>query len=689
MKTSLTFLFCIVFGLASAKASSGLIVDANASEGGDGSKGSPFKTISEALAVVAPGGATITIKGGTYREAVTITKEKSGVEDSPLILRAAPGETVIVTGFDRLEGWKDEGGGLYSLETSERVGDLFVDAQRQRLARFPEADQPWIRILSGDESSGQIALESTPDLSAEDLKDVYTLIYSKAINGELTYPVTSLDAAGKTIVATPKRGRFLPKEGDALIFLNAAKFVTEPGEWSCQPAGSGWRVLFRPKSPDDLKNTQTRRRQQAIRAVGSCVVLEGLEIAGGITYGVYASNTDNLQIKNCLIYANGSTGVVSGYGLRIDNCTNFTLDSSIIFGNYVNGIGFSQGENILVRGCEITANDGDGIVFAGRNNQPDAPLKNVRLENCYIHRHFYLAHPDNSQIHSNVQGVTYENNILFLAGQSVMIEKCEDMKFHNNIFFGVTARHVILGHGSSKQADFKNNTFAFSNYGSIGTAAEGVTLEENVFYQSVLSYESEDVKGDKNLFWSLGDGDKILVHTIPKWKGYAEPQEFAIDHESEANSKLEDPDFKNVPLLQVIGSSSFFAGARDTIFMKDSSIDKFGVGDTIEINADGVARKIKSVGTESITFSPELPTLPFREAFIWKWGQSTNLQINLSSTLVGHEGQPGANLDFSAYQRGELDGSGKRSIPELSPTAKAAMPSSDNFIYPFCLPVEN
>jgi|GEM_PF-1977467 len=48
-------------------------VSASAAAGGDGSSGSPFQTVSEAIAAAAPGG-TVAVAAGTYAEDITITK---------------------------------------------------------------------------------------------------------------------------------------------------------------------------------------------------------------------------------------------------------------------------------------------------------------------------------------------------------------------------------------------------------------------------------------------------------------------------------------------------------------------------------------------------------------------------------------------------------------------------------------
>ncbi|MEI6492546.1 MAG: right-handed parallel beta-helix repeat-containing protein [Verrucomicrobiota bacterium] len=676
------FFALAILSIVASSGRSEIFVDAKASPGGDGSASAPFQTISAALTSTGPG--PVTVKGGVYREEIKIAK--GGKAESPLVLRAAPGEQVTVTGFEPLTNWKDEGGGLFSLQVTERVEDLFVDARRQRLARFPDADQPWIRITGDDKLAGRLELDAVPDVPQDQLKDVYALIFCQAINGEVTYPVTAVDAAAKTVTVSSGERPFLPKTGDALVVLNAASFVNVPGEWNCQPSGDGWKVLFRPEKPDDLARTQTRHRPEVVRIGGEAaghVTIEGFELTGGSVYGVYASGVSGVRISRCLIYANGSPGRVPGLGLRIDKCTDFTLESCVIFANHINGVGITQGENITVRCCEIAANDGDGIQFTGRNNAPGDPLRKVRLENCFVHHHFYLGHPDNTQIYGYVRDVTYENNVLLLGGQNAMIEQCEDMKFLNNTFFSAVSRHVILGHGNAHHADFRNNTFAFANFSAIGTAAKGVEIRDNIFYGNVLAYESDEVKGDGNLIWPSREEDPVLLHTVPKWKKYLTPQEFAADHGSEANSKRENPQFKNVPLAQAIGRSSFFEGARNTIYLDGKSISDFAASDTIEVNGDGVARRIEKVGENSISFAPPLPILPFRDAIVWKWPNGASLQLDLHAARAG---KAGSNLDLAAYQRGELDGSGKRSLPELSATASAAMPSPDVFVYPFSLP---
>ena len=652
-----------------------LFVDGGAGTGGDGSASAPYREIATALASAPPGGTVITVRAGVYRESVEITK--SGSPESPLVIRSEG--AVVISGFDPVAGWKDEGGGLFSLATPKRVEDLFVGAKRQRVARFPKADEPWMKIAGVNSQELQVA--EVPEASSSDV--LYALVYCQAITGEKTYRVTALDSAGKTISLRVPDGAFPVRPGDALLLFNARAFVTRAGEWCCQPDGAGYRVWFRPADPGDLQRTQTRGRGAAIRISGAKHIrLEGLEVSGGSQYGIRAAGSSDIVVSRCVVFANGNA---AGMGISMDDCRNVSMDSCIIFGNSLHGIGFVQGENIAVRGCEIASNDGDGIQFSGRRNLPDKPLRGVALENCCIHHHFHLGHPDNSQIFGNVRNVAYRNNLLLLGGQNAMVEECEGMQFSNNAFVGAVARHVILGHGNAHNADFVNNTFAFATFGAIGTAAKGVALTGNVFYQNTLAYESGDIAGKGNLFWTSDEKQPLLVSTIPKWTSYSTPQDFAAARGSESGSRKENPEFKNAPLHQVVGADAFFKNTTDTIHLKPEDVRHFAAGDTIEINGEGVPRKVASVAADAITFAPPLAVLPFRNPIIWKWA-GEDMAIELSSSLAGGPGLPGSTVNIPEFRQGKLDGTGKRSLPELGPEAKSAWPSAVDFIYPFCLP---
>jgi hypothetical protein len=85
-----------------------------ADDGGPGTPELPWKTLGNAVAKVEPGDVVV-IRGGVYREHVVVKGQ--GTSQAPIRFEAAPGEHVVLTGADRLVGWRkaDEKRPIYSV----------------------------------------------------------------------------------------------------------------------------------------------------------------------------------------------------------------------------------------------------------------------------------------------------------------------------------------------------------------------------------------------------------------------------------------------------------------------------------------------------------------------------------------------------------------------------------------------
>jgi len=84
-------------------------VDGNSEAASDDNPGTgdkPFKTIGRGVRELRPGD-TLTVRGATYREAVDI--QLVGTRDHPIIIQAAPGETVVIKGSEVVTGWVKDG----------------------------------------------------------------------------------------------------------------------------------------------------------------------------------------------------------------------------------------------------------------------------------------------------------------------------------------------------------------------------------------------------------------------------------------------------------------------------------------------------------------------------------------------------------------------------------------------------
>jgi hypothetical protein len=85
-----------------------------ASDDAPGTAERPWKTITQAAEKAGPGDVVV-IRGGVYRERVLA--KASGTAQAPIRFEAGPGEHVVLTGADRLTGWRkaDDGRPIYSV----------------------------------------------------------------------------------------------------------------------------------------------------------------------------------------------------------------------------------------------------------------------------------------------------------------------------------------------------------------------------------------------------------------------------------------------------------------------------------------------------------------------------------------------------------------------------------------------
>ncbi|MBO9605848.1 MAG: carbohydrate binding domain-containing protein [Paenibacillaceae bacterium] len=113
-------------------------VATNGSDSNSGSIGSPFRTIQHAADVTAPGD-TVLIRGGTYRESVTVTR--SGTASEPIVFAPYEDESVTISGADLVpNNWQSYSGHIYKTDVAMALADgnqVFVGGALAREARWP------------------------------------------------------------------------------------------------------------------------------------------------------------------------------------------------------------------------------------------------------------------------------------------------------------------------------------------------------------------------------------------------------------------------------------------------------------------------------------------------------------------------------------------------------------------------
>ncbi len=106
---------CLAFLFGAESLSSREIhVAVTGNDAGAGDRASPYLTINKAAAVAQPGD-RVTAHAGTYREWVKPVRGGTG-EDTRITYRAAPGETVVIKGSERITAWTRDAGGVWKTE---------------------------------------------------------------------------------------------------------------------------------------------------------------------------------------------------------------------------------------------------------------------------------------------------------------------------------------------------------------------------------------------------------------------------------------------------------------------------------------------------------------------------------------------------------------------------------------------
>ena len=665
-------------------------VDQSAAPGGTGSDSAPFQTITAGIAAATTGD-IVTVKAGIYRETIAL---KFGTTEHPFTLRAAPGQRVVISGFAPVTGWTKLHDAIYTTTVDWPVRDLFVGYAPQPLARAPGRDKPWQSVATLADAGQQIKTTEKSRVPGVTGGFPFLFGFVSSSNTELYQPVDHTDAAANSVTLRTKPEdkpwlRF--KVGDRFLICNHVNLICQAGDWAYEPvANHGTKLYYWPATTNDLNRTQARQLKTRLVLIESgknqrshCRV-EGLEITGGAGLGIEISRADDVTVDKCIIHNN------AGNGIFMRRSQNIRLTHSLVLGN-ANGIGIASSSNVVVEANEVAFNLTDGIDVAGNvTGQPggEPTTSDVTLRRNYFHHHMFLGHPDNMQTYRGVYRLVIEENLALFGGQALMTEDTENSIVRGNVLLGTGARLIIFGHHTSHQWVVTGNTLGFGGWGSIGMDGHDYQVDGNIFYGNGLP-TVESCQDDYNLFW-LANPDLPLIVTA-KHTTYNDLAQYAKVTGQEQHSLAADPLLRNVParqgLLERVDECS-----PNHIYLRQLNklpAQGFKTGDHIEINGDGVVRRVTATDADSISFEPPLPSQPFREALIWNWGQRTDFALdtrpgeNSPALKAGQSGQTiGATLDAAAYRRGDFNGAGNRALPVVPADLQAAWPNPNDPLIP-------
>jgi parallel beta-helix repeat protein len=623
----------------------------------DGNQKSPFKTIARAMRAVKLG-STIVVRKGIYREDVSM---RGGAPGKPVILMGMPGERVVISGMRKVGSWKSVGKGVYKTTIDWNPTKLFVGFAEQPVARLPK--EGWWSVEKKSEEAFQTnKLKAVPGK----LAGVKSFIWTQHGNILFTIDIKSIDRkSGTARFAIPSKW-FKLKGGDKIYLKNHPALISKSGEWAVEQSNGKYNLYFMPASKADLAKVEVPKSKRNVINVyrQTDIKIRGLEVAGGLQNGIATMKSERIEIENCLLHDNARNGI---------NCRdtkNSSIHNNLATKNYC-GIVVTYSSNIKVEKNEIGFNYMDGLLVSWRS-------KDILVRRNYLHDHMLWGHPDNMQMYRDVKNVRIVDNLFLTGGQALMIEQADNIIFKGNMVVGGIANQVIFGHKNTTNAKVLNNTIAFAGYSPLSFTAQNYELFANVLVLGhkglFFGYKKDsNLVGKNNLFWAAPGRDAGIAfvryhNTFKRFKD-ANPQ-------AEKNSLYANPDFINAPsYFHVLNSSKIPACTREKLYLRFGTGD-YKAGDFIEINFDGILRKVVKLSPEYLIISPPLKKKPIKSWMVanWKKNNNFNMDLRLKPNSPGaklNNGKPsGSVIDIQAFKRGDFNGNGKRDIPMLPADVK-------------------
>lgn len=347
------------------------------SDRNDGTRERPFRTIQHAADLMGPG-QTCVIRGGRYRQTVTITR--SGEGKAPIVFTAAPGEKVVIDGTDLVTaGWTSGGGKIYKAKLTRATDQVFYKNNVMTPARWPDMTfaenwddkKKWGRTGKGSDR-GKIVSDDLAKLG-ESLVGAKVFVKIGKGNNCFSRDVVAHKAGSAELYWDDKKFYDDPKltaedgrsdrikraglHNNRFFVRNHRALLNAGSEWYCDIASNELLLI----TPDGSKpaSGQVGVKRRVCGFTGDNVAnveLRGIEF---FACTAYFTKARGLTLTGCRF--------LHPYELHNmrDNPQIREAQRPV----------FIQGENCVLRKCLVTYSPGCSLYVRGRGN---------RIENCIV-----------------------------------------------------------------------------------------------------------------------------------------------------------------------------------------------------------------------------------------------------------------------------------------------------------------
>jgi parallel beta-helix repeat protein len=474
------------------------------------SASTPFATFSKANSVVAPGDIVRFKKGDTFYGNNSITK--SGTAANPIVWDAyGVGANPVFTGFMSVEGWKNEGGGMYSFVDGALpavVNVVTVNGIPVGRGRWPKKGY---RTYTGHVTNTSITDPLLPDNPS-------------FIGAELVVRKNQFITDRRTItgqsagVISYSGGGYNAVDNFGYFIQNHPSVCTSLGDWCYDVKAKKLYMFFGNASPSDFKVQVSMADRNITMSNTRYHTFKNLDFEGANLQNVIGQPVSNIAFENCNFRLAGQYAI-----WYLEGSTNVTIDKcsfADMMNNGIQGISGSKDWSITnnkferifqINGANMSGDGmGNAIYVDGDNTMIDGNIiKNVGFNGIYFKgnnvtvQHNFIdtfcnLKQDGGGIYTYSEGQktfiprSIQDNIILNGIGAV------DGLAHLNYALTDQGAYGIYLDDFTSQVEVKNNTIAnCSRAGIFIHNGHDITLANNILFHnySGIYYERGTLKG--------------------------------------------------------------------------------------------------------------------------------------------------------------------------------------------------
>jgi len=555
-------------------------VSSSGSDSANGlSSSTPWQSISKvnsAFSVLSPGDRILFKRGDRFYGSLQISR--SGSSGSPITISSyGTGANPVLSGFTRITGWSNYGGGIYSKIVACQSGPNMVTVNdiNTPIGRWPNTGFLTIDSHVSKTSINDASLPSSPNWAGAEVvirKNWYIWDRNKITNHSGT-TLTYLSSSDYNAI-----------DGYGYFIQNDIRTLDQLGEWYYN--GNTFFMYFGSASPDNYIVKVSTVDKIFNLDSKKFITIDNIAIEGANKNALYLPNTDHITIQNTLIDFTGETAIFGPWsaspGCKITNTcithsnssgikllgyfsdaiitNNIIRNTGLIIGMGGSGDGTYNalellGHNGLIQSNVIENSGYIGITFRGNN---------TLVANNYINK-FNLVKNDGGGIYSCVgpetpcSGQKIISNIIlngigFTGGSGdpannshgiYLDDGCEGIIVTDNSVAHCSVSGILLH--NAHEIEVRRNTFYDNGSGNLDYGSQilivhdeygpndpirNITLNSNIFFartkdQKVLCFSTPDndisVFGtsDYNCFAKPIDNNYVSRSWVTGWYGPA------------------------------------------------------------------------------------------------------------------------------------------------------------------------